>query len=232
MRPFDVLRMRNTSPPPGPVAALLETSTTPGAVPMPPYVAGDVVFVQIFKADAAGNPGSTTPPAGWTLVGNIDSFSEVISHQIYRRAVDGTEGSTVNFDWVTVGSVNAQAFAISGVSTPGAITESVVTSEGSSPGDAGTITITTSPVTTGGVNRLILNFFGTGRGTDGTLTSGTGVWANLYKNDTSAQGLEPHTAASKRVAATATVYSAETRTETDSVAGIMWNTISFAVIMA
>lgn len=214
-----------------PVGTLLETSTRPGSVPMPSYVAGDVVFVQILKVDAGGHAATTTPPAGWTLVSSLPTFSNTIHQMVYRRVMDGSEGSSVAFDWVTAGSVNAQAFAVSGVNTGGAITEAVATNNGTAPGSSGTVNLTAGAVTTAGTNRVILDFFGTGRGTNATLSDAGGAFTSIYTNATSLQSLNPHTAASKQVAAAAATYTAETRTETDSIGGIFWNTISFAVIM-
>jgi hypothetical protein len=59
------------------------------------------------------------------------------------------------------------------------------------------------------------------------------AWTDIYMTNASTMSLHPHLAATKQAAATATTYAAETRTEGQAGAGdILWNTVSFAVIMA
>lgn len=235
MFPIDILKMRNPAVPSGvtSVGTLFTGTGASGAVSMPTYASGDVVFVQVFHSNANGTAATTTAPTGWTLVQNFNSFSNVISHMIYRRVMDGSEGSSVTFTWnggTTNRATQARAFTVKGANTAGSVTEGATTGSGSL-SSGGTANMTSPAITTTGSNRLLLNFVGTIRGVSNTLAESTDSWIDQYLN-ASFDALGLQSSLSTMTGGASGIQGTETRHKDYSSGGSMnWNYVSFAVLM-
>lgn len=215
------------------VGPLLETgSSTTDVLTLPTYVAGDVVFIQLNHLDAGNHAFSPTPPTGFTRVSNLPAAANVLTLDVYRRVMDGSEGTTATLN-LGIGSTQARAFTVSGVNGSGAVTEGVATSSDTGSGAAGaTINLVGPNVTTSGNNRLLLSFCGTGRGTNNTMAESADAWTDIHMTKTTALSLNPAFSAAQQVAATTGTYTGETRTQQQTNAGDMfWGVIACAVIL-
>jgi hypothetical protein len=113
------------------------------------------------------------------------------------------------------------------------VTEGAAGTGGQATG-TGTINLVCANVTTSGSNRLLLNFFGTCRGTSNTAAGPAEAWTDIYQTPSSSSlSLNPDIAASYQNAASAGAHAGETRTKQQTSSGdILWAGLSFAVIMA
>jgi hypothetical protein len=210
---------------------LLEVTAGSGNLTLPTYAAGDVCFIHLFSVDAGGTPHPTTPPTGWTLVINVNKTSNVISSMVFRRVMDGSEGSTVAMTFTSGPSKMVRAITVSGADTSGSVTEATASAGGQATG-TGTINLVGANVTTTGNNRLLLNFLGTCRGTNNTASGTADAWTDIYQTASSSMSLNPDIAASSQNAPTTGTYTGETRTKQETSSGdILWAAVSFAVIM-
>jgi len=218
------------------VGPLLEITVSSGSVTLPAYSAGDVCFIHLFSVDAGGTAEPTTPPTGWSLVSKVNGpppSSHVVSNMVFRRVMDGTEGTSIAMTFSSGPSKMVRAITVHGANTGGALTEGVATASGQATG-TGTINLVGPNVTTSGANRLLLNFLGTCRGVDDTAAGTADAWTDVYQTPSSTiLSLNPDIAASYQNAAGAGTYTGETRTKQQVGSGdILWAALAFAVIMA
>jgi hypothetical protein len=127
-------------------------------------VAGDVM---LFTFGTHDDPGTITAPTGWTLVNfTPHAVSAGTRAYVYRRTVDGTEGSSFTFTLATNRTWAAGIVAIKGATA--------VPAAAGGQSQTSTVSITAPSVTPGAGDHLLIGVF-TIRDASRTITAPTGM---------------------------------------------------------
>lgn len=98
----------------GRIATNITTATDPWTVNLPASIAAGDLLVLFTRAAGAQSP---TTPSGWTLFRqSVDDANDDIT-QVYWRVADGSEGSTMSFDWSAAAKGCAICWRITGADT-------------------------------------------------------------------------------------------------------------------